>query len=140
MGNTGQKVCFLGLFVHAAVRGGTCGFTLKNVNTLIKDSSRDDRPSISTYQVEATHGQPGSCRVRPVKIDDGLEDIRWIRGLGSEKLLAASNALLPNLQKGLFFATGEGSRFFVVCFLHSNAQNVFVSCLLYTSPSPRDRG
>ena len=113
MGNTGQKVCFLGLFVHAAVRGGTCGFTLKNVNTLIKDSSRDDRPSISTYQVEATHGQPGSCRVRPVKIDDGLEDIRWIRGLGSEKLPAPSYAHLSILKKGLFFAIGEGSRIFV---------------------------
>ena len=39
---------FPGLFVHATVRGGTCSFTLKNVNTLIKNSSRDDRPSIST--------------------------------------------------------------------------------------------
>ena len=39
---------FLGSFVHAAVRGGTCAFTLKIVNTLIKNSSRDDRPSIST--------------------------------------------------------------------------------------------
>ena len=38
----------LGLFVHAAVRGGTCAFTLKIVHTLIKNSSRDDRPSIST--------------------------------------------------------------------------------------------
>ena len=39
---------FLGLVVHAAVRGGTCAFKLKIVNTLIKNSSRDDRPSIST--------------------------------------------------------------------------------------------
>ena len=39
---------FLGLFVHAAVRGETCAFTLKIGNTLIKNSSRDDRPSIST--------------------------------------------------------------------------------------------
>ena len=39
---------FLGLFVHAAVRGGICAFTLKIVNTLIKNSSRDDKPSIST--------------------------------------------------------------------------------------------
>ena len=44
---------FLGLlFVHAAVRGGTCAFTLKIVNTLIKNSSMscDDRPSISTQK------------------------------------------------------------------------------------------
>ena len=49
MGNTGFFVfVFLGLYVYAAVRGGTCAFTLKIVNTLIKNSSRDDRPSIST--------------------------------------------------------------------------------------------
>ena len=36
------------LFVHAAVRGGTSAFTLKIVNTLIENRSRDDRPSIST--------------------------------------------------------------------------------------------
>ena len=36
--------------VHAAARGGTCVFTLKIVNTLIKNISRDDRPSISTYK------------------------------------------------------------------------------------------
>ena len=57
--------------------------------------------------VEATHGQPGSCRARPVNVDDCLEDIRWIRGLGGEKLPAASYALLPNLKKSLF-AIGEG--------------------------------
>ena len=45
---TREKVfVFLGLFVHAAVHGGTCAFTLKIVNKLIKNSSRDDRPSIS---------------------------------------------------------------------------------------------
>ena len=48
---TREKKCFVfpGLFVHDAVRGGTtCAFTLKIVNTPIKNSSRDDRPSIST--------------------------------------------------------------------------------------------
>ena len=43
-----QMFAFLGLFVHAAVRGGTCAFTLKIVNTLIENSSRDNRPWIST--------------------------------------------------------------------------------------------
>ena len=47
LGTQGKNV-FRGLFVHAAVRGGTCAFTLKIVNRLIKNSSRDDRPSIST--------------------------------------------------------------------------------------------
>ena len=37
-----------GLFVHAAVRGGTCAFTLKIVNTLIQNTSRNDMPSIPT--------------------------------------------------------------------------------------------
>ena len=67
-----------------------------------------------------------------MNVDDGLEDIRWIRGLGGEKLPAASNALLPNLKKGLFFAIGEGSRNCVPCFLHSNAQ-----MCLYQTPGRR---
>ena len=32
-------------------------------------------------------------------VDDGLEDNRWIRGLGGERLPAAPYALLPNLKK-----------------------------------------
>ena len=72
--------------------------------------------------MEPTHGPPGSCRARPVNVDDGLEDIRWIRGLGGEKLPAASYAILPNLKKCPFYAIGEGSRNFVACFLHSSAQ------------------
>ena len=68
--------------------------------------------------------------------EDGLEDIRWIRGLGGEKLPAASyDALLPNLKKGLFFAIGERSIIFIARFLHSSAQ----MCLYQTSgrrPSP----
>ena len=57
-----------------------------------------------------------------MNVGDGLEDVRWIRGLGGEKLPAASYALLPKLKKGLFFAIGEGSRIFVACFLHSSAE------------------
>ena len=34
-----RKKVFFGLFVHTAVRGGTCAFTLKIVNRLIKNSS-----------------------------------------------------------------------------------------------------
>ena len=48
-GEHGKKMfVFTGLCVHAHVRVGTCAFTLKIVNTLIKNSSRDDRSSIST--------------------------------------------------------------------------------------------
>ena len=54
-------------------------------------------------------------------MDDDLEDIRWIRGLRGEKLPAASYALLPDLEKGLFLAIGEGSRFCRLFSIH-NAQ------------------
>ena len=67
-----------------------------------------------------------------MNVDDGLKDIRWIRGLGGEKLHATSYVLLPDLKKGLLFAVGEGSRFFVACFLHSSAQ-----MWLYQTPGRR---
>ena len=57
-----------------------------------------------------------------MNVDGDLEDIRWILGLGRQRLPAASYALLPNLKKGLFFAIGERLRFFVVCFLHTREQ------------------
>ena len=117
MGNTGKKkmFVFLGLFFHAAVlvRGGTCAFTLKIVNTLIKKQLT--RRLAFDLDIEAIHRQPASCRARPVNVDDGLEDIRRYRGLGSEKLPAASDALLPSLKKRRFFAIGESSRIFVAC-------------------------
>ena len=64
-----------------------------------------------------------------MNVDDGFENIRWIRGVGGEMLPAASYALLPNLIKGLFFAIGEGSRIFVAYQVFSTQQrpNVFVS-------------
>ena len=67
-----------------------------------------------------------------MNVDDALEDIRWIRGRGGEKLPAASYALLPNMKKGLFFAIEEGSRTFVACFLHCSAQ-----MCLYQTPGRR---
>ena len=64
-------------------------------------------------------------------VNDGLEDIRWIGGIGGEKLHAAPYALLPNLKKGLFYI-GEGSRIIVACFLHSSAE-----ICLYQTPGQR---
>ena len=60
-----------------------------------------------------------------MNVDDGLEDIRWLRGLGGEKLPAASYAPPQNVKKGLDFAIGEGSRIVDVCFLHISAQRCF---------------
>ena len=57
--------------------------------------------------IEATNGQPGSCRARPANVDDGLEDIRRIRGLGGEKLSAVSYPLFPNLKKKAYFLPSE---------------------------------
>ena len=67
-----------------------------------------------------------------MNVDGGLEGIRWIRGLGGEKLPAAPCALLPNLNKDLFFYIGEGSRIFVACFLHNSAE-----MCLYQTPGRR---
>ena len=67
-----------------------------------------------------------------MNVDDGLEDIRWIRDLGGERLPAASYSFVPNPKKGLFFAIGEGTRIFVVCFLHTRGQ-----MLLYQTPGRR---
>ena len=107
-------------------------YTRRNLRFHVKNCRHADRKQLTQryafdLDIEATHCQPGSCSARPVNVDDGLEDTRWIRGLGGEKLPAASYALLPNLKKGLFFAIGEESRIFVACFLHSSAQMCFVS-------------
>ena len=70
-----------------------------------------------------------------MKADDGIEDIRWIRSLGCEKLPAASYALLPNLKKGLFLKLLPSERdreFLSSCFLHSSAQ-----MCLYQTPGRR---
>ena len=96
------------------------------------DQKQLTRRQAFDLDIESTHDQPASCRARPVNVDDGIEDIGWIRGLGGEKLPAASYALLPNLKKDLFFAIGEGQRIFAACFLHSSAQ-----MYLYRTPSRR---
>ena len=57
-----------------------------------------------------------------MNVDDDLEDIRWIRGVGGEKLPAASYAFLPNLKKRYIFCHRRGSSNFVAYFLHSSAQ------------------
>ena len=66
-----------------AAGGAICFFSLQFVNTLIvTTSSCDDRRSIST--IDSAHDQPAWCRARPTSIDDGLENIRWVHGLGGE--------------------------------------------------------
>ena len=130
MGKTGKNVCFLGIiWSRCCTRRNLC-FDVENCQDA--DQKQVTRRYAFNLDIESTHGQTASCRTRPLNVDDDLEDIRWIRGLGGEKSLAASYALLPNLRKGLFFAIGEGSRFFVACFLHSSA----LMCL-YQTPGRR---
>ena len=104
-----------------AARGAICVSRWKSSTRWQKTSSLTRRQTFD-LDTKSTHSQPASCRARPMNVDDDLEDIRWIRGLGGERLPVASYALLPNLKKGIFFAIGEGSRNFVVCFLHTSGQ------------------
>ena len=75
------------------------------VNTLIESNSCDDRRSISN--IDAAHGQPARCPARPTNIDDGLEDIGWVHGLGVESLTAASYGILPIPEKKNYFLPFE---------------------------------
>ena len=61
-----------------------------------------------------------------MNVDDDLEDIRWLRGLGGKRFPAAFNTLFPNLKNGLFFAIGEGLIICVVCFLPTREKNYCV--------------
>ena len=102
------EVLVLFIFVHVAARGATCIFTSKKFNTRIK--SKLTRRYTFDLDKESTHGQPASCRAKPMKVDDGLEHIGRIRGLGGERLPAVSHALLPNVKKKLYFLPSERTR------------------------------
>ena len=119
-----KNVCFSRIICSRCCTRRNLRFDVENCQHA--DQEQLTRRYAFDLDVEATHGQTGSCRARPVSADDGLEDIRWIRGLGGEKLPAASYALLPNLKNGLFFAIGEGSRICIACFLHSRAKCVCI--------------
>ena len=77
--------------------------------------------------VKSIHGQPASCRARPVNVDGGLEDVMWTRGIGSETLPAASYDPHQTLNIRLFFAIGERSIICVFCFLHTSRLMFFSS-------------
>ena len=91
------------------------------------DQKQPTRRYAFDLDIGAPRGQPASCRARPVNVDDGLEDIRWIRGLGGEKLPAASCALLQNLEKGSIFCHRRGIENFCRLFGTQQRPNVFVS-------------
>ena len=95
------KKYLLNIISRVFTRWNLC-FHVENFSTLIKIRTFD-------LDTEWTHGQSASCRARPMNVDSGLEDIRWIRGLGGKRLPAASYALLPNLIKRSTFANWRGT-------------------------------
>ena len=59
-----EKKCYYSLFVHAAVRGGTCAFTSKNCQHA--DQKQLTRRLTFDLDIESTNSQPASCRARPM--------------------------------------------------------------------------
>ena len=55
-----------------------------------------------------------------MNVDDGLDDIRWIRCLEGEGLPAVSNPLLPNLKNGVFVCHGRGMDIFLSSFFYTH--------------------
>ena len=113
-----------------------CTCTRRNLRFHVENCQHADQKQLTRrlafdLDIETTQRQPASCRARPVNVDDGLEDIRWIRGLGGEKLPAASNLLLSNLKKRLFFAIGEGSRIWSPDFYTAAPKHVCVLSLIH---------
>ena len=65
-GTREKMFVFLGLFVHAAVRGGTCAFTLKIVSTPIKTAHATiglrSRHRSNPRPTRFVSGKAGECR------------------------------------------------------------------------------
>ena len=66
--------------------------TRRNLRFHVENCQHADQKQLTGRQafdldIEATHCQPASCRARPVNVDDGLEDIRWIRGQPATQIL-----------------------------------------------------
>ena len=62
---------------------------------------------------ESTHGQPASCRARPVNVDGDLQNSMWIHGLGDERMPVMSYAFCPNQKKNVYFLPSEKDRDFL---------------------------
>ena len=79
-----------------------------------RDEKQLTRRCTLDLDVQSNHGQPDSCRARPVKVDDGLEDVMWIRDLGGEGLHALS--LLHPHKKRLFEQSERNRALFLSVF------------------------
>ena len=77
------------------------------------------RPSALDLDIVSTYAQPASCRARTMNEDDGLEDIKWIRGLGAQ---VASGIVRSSPKPEKVYLRSERDRDFVACFLHNSAK------------------
>ena len=105
-GTREKNVCFSRIICSRCCTWWNLRFHVDNFQHA--DQKQLTRLQAFDLDIEATHGQPGSCRARPVNVDDSLEDIGWIRGLEGETLPAASNDLLSNLKKRPIFCQRRG--------------------------------
>ena len=67
-----------------------------------------------------------------MNVDDGLEDIRWIRGLEGERFARGVLRSSPKPEKRSIFRHRTEIENFVVCFLNTSAQ-----MCLYRTPGRR---
>ena len=113
-----------GLCVHAAVRGGTCAFTLKIVIALIKNSSRDDRlrsrHRSNPRPTRFVSAKAGECRGRPriYQVDP------WSRGRELGRGVLRSS---PKPEQRPIFCHRRGIEKFCRLFSTQQRPNVFVS-------------
>ena len=113
-----------GLCVHAAVRGGTCAFTLKIVIALIKNSSRDDRlrsrHRSNPRPTRFVSAKAGECRGRPriYQVDP------WSRGRELGRGVLRSS---PKPEQRPIFCHRRGIEKLCPLFSTQQRPNVFVS-------------
>ena len=122
MRETAKKNVFIYLLYSRGCTGRSLCFHVE------KCQHADQKQAYATIDldIESTLGQPAWCRARPMNEDDGIKHIRWIRGIGGERLPAASYAFLPNL-KGLpgIFWHRRGIEIFCRLFCTHQRPNVF---------------
>ena len=108
------------------------GCRRRNLFFLVANCQHGDRNQLvrrSTLDldIDSAHGQPARYLARPTSIDDGLEDIRWIHGLGVESLSAASYGILPNLKKKTIICHSRRMEKFFLLFCANQRPIVFLS-------------
>ena len=79
---------------------------------------------LSGKTLESTHGQPASCRARPVNTGHVLQNRMWVHGPARERLPAMSYALCPNLNRCLFLSW-ERDRYLSSSVFYTRTANVF---------------